>query len=617
MRHQHAPNPRKGSVSLPPFGFARCSGFALFVLLPTGAWAHSQSLPVSDPYEILASDPAAFIQLLDDFRPSPVTSETKQRVLKSLPLELMGRAVNARDRAKLEGLYPVLRAVQRDAAYEIRVIQSPSATIAIDGRAVLLISERALGVLDADQLRAAVAHEAAHEYVWEEWQRADKRDDWKRLRELELVCDGIAIVILQQLGLETSSLIQGFEKLTYLNLLWLGSPPNPSRYPMLAERREFAREVAAWIAGARNSDGDHVLFQDTTAQTATPTRDRAPTPESNEPATSTQPLHEGHIVGFRSGLAEFWIGQAIRDAARLLRSPECRRVLTDFTDASGNQLETNLVKLSGDPGDYVLHFVQFADGSAHRQCGGNAAAAFTQPGSRVIFVCGAYFGKTWRVGDAEVVIIHEILHSLGLGENPPSSDEITKQVLTRCGGRRRRTDAQPGGQDFVRAVLFQDTTAQTATPTRDRAPTPESKWSRVYIDDGYVRDAVVRSLDGAAEWLNAAKCQSLLSEFADQQGRPLHERLAALNMTLATYLGVLIFDDGEARPQCERSGILAFTAAGSRVVRVCGRAFARAWQREPLEGRAAIVHEMLHTLGLGENPPEPRFITYRVKELCW
>ena len=164
------------------------------------AWAHGQSLPVSDPREILASDIAAFIQLLDDFRPSPVTSETKQMVLKSLPLELKGRAVNARDRGKLEGLYPVLRAVQRDAVYKTRVIQSPSVTIAIDGRAVLLISERALGVLDADQLRAAVAHEAAHEYVWEEWQRAAKRDDWKRLRELELVCDGIAVVILQQLG---------------------------------------------------------------------------------------------------------------------------------------------------------------------------------------------------------------------------------------------------------------------------------------------------------------------------------------------------------------------------------------------------------------------------------
>ena len=227
---------------------------ALLASVWGGAWAHGQGLPLSDPREILASDPAAFIKLLDDFRPSPVTSETKQLVLKSLPREQKGRAVNARESAKLEVLYRVLRAVQRDAVYEIRVIGSPSATIAIDGRTVLLISEGALEALDADQLGAAVAHEAAHEYVWEEWQRADKRDDWKRLRELELVCDGIAVVILQQLGLETSSLIRGFEKLTNLNLLWRGSPPNPSRYPTLAERRGFAQAVAAWMTGLSRKD---------------------------------------------------------------------------------------------------------------------------------------------------------------------------------------------------------------------------------------------------------------------------------------------------------------------------------------------------------------------------
>jgi len=34
---------------------------------------------------------------------------------------------------------------------------------------------------------------------------------------------------------------------------------------------------------------------------------------------------------------------------------------------------------------------------------------------------------------AEAVIIHETLHSLGLGENPPTSDEITWRVFSRCG----------------------------------------------------------------------------------------------------------------------------------------------------------------------------------------
>jgi hypothetical protein len=29
-------------------------------------------------------------------------------------------------------------------------------------------------------------------------------------------------------------------------------------------------------------------------------------------------------------------------------------------------------------------------------------------------------------------VVHELLHSLGLGENPPTSREITAQVLKRC-----------------------------------------------------------------------------------------------------------------------------------------------------------------------------------------
>jgi hypothetical protein len=33
---------------------------------------------------------------------------------------------------------------------------------------------------------------------------------------------------------------------------------------------------------------------------------------------------------------------------------------------------------------------------------------------------------------AEVYVIHEMLHTLGLGENPPSSREITRRVNGRC-----------------------------------------------------------------------------------------------------------------------------------------------------------------------------------------
>lgn len=142
-------------------------------------------------------------------------------------------------------------------------------------------------------------------------------------------------------------------------------------------------------------------------------------------------------------------------------------------------------------------------------------------------------------------------------------------------------------------------------------------WSRIYVKDVYVHDAVARSLDGASELLKTPKCQGLFSEFVDRQGRPLTERLTELKLSVAEYLPAVIFEDGDTHRQCAREEVLAFTSIGSRVVHVCGPAFVRAWHRDPSETRATIIHELLHSLGLGENPPAPRAITYRVKELCW
>jgi hypothetical protein len=47
-----------------------------------------------------------------------------------------------------------------------------------------------------------VGHEAGHEYVWAEYERASSARDHARLRELELLCDAIAVVTLHGLGIE-------------------------------------------------------------------------------------------------------------------------------------------------------------------------------------------------------------------------------------------------------------------------------------------------------------------------------------------------------------------------------------------------------------------------------
>lgn len=145
---------------------------------------------------------------------------------------------------------------------------------------------------------------------------------------------------------------------------------------------------------------------------------------------------------------------------------------------------------------------------------------------------------------------------------------------------------------------------------------PQSTW-RLHIRNPHVRDSARRILGQAAEWLSFPECQQLLSEFTDRDGRQLTAKLREIGVTVVEYLTLIVFEDGDNRGACRRRGILAFTAPGSRVIYLCGQDFARAVHVAPEEMRAVIIHEVLHSLGLGENPPTSKEITYRVKQRCW
>ena len=126
--------------------------------------------------------------------------------------------------------------------------------VALHARAIILVSEPALTLLDADELQASVAHEVGHEYVWTERERAFKLADRSRLKDLELVCDAIAIVTLHGLGMDVSRLMTGVQKISRFNRERFGTADNEKDYPTVAERRAFAAAVAAWTSartGAR------------------------------------------------------------------------------------------------------------------------------------------------------------------------------------------------------------------------------------------------------------------------------------------------------------------------------------------------------------------------------
>lgn len=161
------------------------------------------------------------------------------------------------------------------------------------------------------------------------------------------------------------------------------------------------------------------------------------------------------------------------------------------------------------------------------------------------------------------------------------------------------------------AAVVHDSGANAADETSANLP-----WTRVHIDDAFTGDAARGALRAASKRLAKPACQSLLSEFSDERGLPLTEKLRELGASPEGYLHLVVFLDGGASPQCAKPGVLAFTSRNSRVVYLCGRDFERAARRDPRETQITLIHELLHTLGLGENPPTPRDISFRVLQRC-
>ena len=128
------------------------------------------------------------------------------------------------------------------------------------------------------------------------------------------------------------------------------------------------------------------------------------------------------------------VAPAARVAAEKLGRPSCREVLSDFRDAAGRHLSEILEAMDRAPGQFFASLT-FLDGHAVPRCASGRVAAGANFGSPIIAICKEAFARTQAEspGLAANLLIHEMLHALGLGEDPPTSEEITRRVTIRCG----------------------------------------------------------------------------------------------------------------------------------------------------------------------------------------
>ena len=200
--------------------------------LPEGAEA-AKAIARLDPLA-----PAAIRERLQQLRPQAFLPKADHinQLIKRLNLTIeTGRRV---DQTKAV-LQPVLDYHGRN-QMPIYVLWSEQPQAYLVERAVIIITTRLLDIAREDELRGIIAHELAHEYVWNARSEAMSTHGKKLMRECELFCDAIAAFTLKELGNDPASYIRILEQLTKAgNREGHFSQLESDTHPSLDERRKL------------------------------------------------------------------------------------------------------------------------------------------------------------------------------------------------------------------------------------------------------------------------------------------------------------------------------------------------------------------------------------------
>lgn len=191
---------------------------------------------------------ADFETLLSQLRrPAPPPS-VRARVSKNLPVQDK-LTPSVQEAAKLEGLLPLLAFHERERAIDVWLVTAGGLAIAgFHARTVLFVSREALLLFDKSELLAIAAHELGHEYVWDEYEEAQREGNARRLQELELRCDGLAVMTMAALRVDPERLVSAATKLARHNERTFGEPID-ERYVPLDQRIRFIRCIAKLTGG--------------------------------------------------------------------------------------------------------------------------------------------------------------------------------------------------------------------------------------------------------------------------------------------------------------------------------------------------------------------------------
>jgi Zn-dependent protease with chaperone function len=199
----------------------------------------------------LLLDPTQFERMLWQIRKPPVSHEERAALIGTLPEDGHVRVLTADQTEKIRLLRPVFEILGRRLVFHVQIIDVPQAFLGLHGRTVILLSTNALNLLGADELAAVIAHEAGHEFFWDEYAQARSAGSEAGLRRIELLADASAVLTLRRLGSPAEALIAGLRKLDEFNRTHLGVAFNTNSYPSLELRAKRILDLSRRLRASR------------------------------------------------------------------------------------------------------------------------------------------------------------------------------------------------------------------------------------------------------------------------------------------------------------------------------------------------------------------------------
>jgi hypothetical protein len=166
----------------------------------------------------------------------------------------------------------------------------------------------------------------------------------------------------------------------------------------------------------------------------------------------------------------------------------------------------------------------------------------------------------------------------------------------------------------ISVLLFAAILAAGTKPRRAGAEPPLASFAARVVPRGPLAHSLGAARELAGERLGTEACRAIFEELPDFTGRPAARRLAAGERSPSSHFARLQFVESRDG-LCAQGLVAAWSSPGNPRVRVCPRAFAAVAAQDRGEAAAILIHEALHTLGIGEDAANQPLTAY-VRSRC-